>query len=240
MSSSQIVDFAVDDTAQSRIAQRPPHTDVRRIVRCADEVICCDDERSRFWYRVVTGAARYCAALPDGRRRVIDFLLPGDLFRVYSLPAHRTYVEAIVTPTQVMRNSRAELERLAANDETLAGDVDDAAPRAIMRLQAHAVLLGHASALERVADFLLEYSRRCGADDHDFFVLPMSRSDIADYLGIAVESVSRALTQLRRSGAIDLAGPKRVRIAMRSRLDRHGEPHSCGTLRMHGIERRQA
>ena len=98
----------------------------------------------------------------------------------------------------------------------------DAEPRMIGRLQTHALMLGHASAIARVAAFLLEFGGRSASPSNDSIVLPMSRSDIADYLGIAVESVSRALTQLRRDGVIDFRGPKRGQIAMRSRLEQLG------------------
>lgn len=188
----------------------------------ADELICGEDDQSRYWYRVLAGAARCCIHLNDGRRRVIDFLLPGDMFRVYALPIHRIRFEAVVTPTQVARYARPELARLAVSDRAIAREMREAAPRAIVRLQSHTVMLGHASAAERVAAFLLEFSRRSGPAPVDAFVLPMSRFDIADYLGIAVESVSRSLTQLRRAGIIDLTGPKRVRIASRARLERLG------------------
>lgn len=189
------------------------------LTRNADELICAENDHSPYWYRVLTGAARCCTHLNDGRRRVIDFLIPGDMFRVYALPVHRIRLEAVVTPTLVHRYRRLELEQIARFDRAVAREMREEAPRAIERLQAHTVMLGHSSAIERVAAFLLEFSRRSRPQPEDTLVLPMSRSDVADYLGIAVESVSRALTHLRRDGIIDLEGPKRVRIKSRPALE---------------------
>jgi len=188
----------------------------------ADEFICAADPASQGWYRVLLGAARCCAHLADGRRSIIDFLLPGDLFRVHALPAHRICFEAVVTPTRVARYSTRELELTATRDRAVGSEMLEAEPRMIGRLQTHALMLGHASALARVAAFLLEFGGRSASASGGSIVLPMSRTDIADYLGIAVESVSRALTQLRRDGVIEFRGPKRVQIAMRSRLEQLG------------------
>jgi len=188
----------------------------------ADEFICAADQGSQGWYRVLLGAARCCAHLADGRRSIIDFLMPGDLFKVHALPAHRICFEAVVTPTRVARYTTRELELTATRNRAVGSEMLDAEPRMIGRLQTHALMLGHASAIARVAAFLLEFGGRSASPRGDSVVLPMSRSDIADYLGIAVESVSRALTQLRRDGVIGFRGPKRVQIAMRSRLEQLG------------------
>jgi CRP/FNR family nitrogen fixation transcriptional regulator len=193
-----------------------------RIVRNADEIICEPDSREAWWYRVDSGAARCCTHLVDGRRRVIEFMLPGDLFQAYTLPIHDVCIEAIVTPTRVARFSPPQLEQLARADHRVASDLCEAAPRAIVRLQTHAVMLGHGSAIGRIAGFLLEFARRSGVEDEETMALPMSRSDIADYLGLAVESVSRALTQLRREQVIELDGPKNVQILQRPRLEQLG------------------
>jgi len=188
----------------------------------ADDFICASDADSQGWYRVLLGAARCCAHLADGRRSIIDFLIAGDLFRVRASPAHRICFEAVVTPTRIARYSARELELTATRDQAVGSEILDADHRMIGRLQTHALMLGHASAIARVAAFLLEFSGRAGSPASDSIVLPMSRSDIADYLGIAVESVSRALTQLRRDGVIDFRGPKRVQIVKRSKLEQLG------------------
>jgi CRP/FNR family transcriptional regulator, nitrogen fixation regulation protein len=192
------------------------------VTYCADEYICGAERRSAGWYRVLSGAARCCAHLVDGRRSIIDFLVPGDLFRVHASPVHRICFEAVVTTTRIARYTRRDLEAIASDDRSILSEMLDAEPLMIRRLQAHALMLGHASAIARVAAFLLEFSGRFGLPLSNSIVLPMSRSDIADYLGIAVESVSRALTQLRRDGVIDLRGPKRIQIATRSKLEQLG------------------
>jgi CRP/FNR family nitrogen fixation transcriptional regulator len=181
------------------------------VYRCNDPV--------EYWYRVVAGAARTSALTADGSRHIVDFLLPGDLFGFGTRGTRPYCVEAIVPATLIVRYPRRSAEQLADFDPQIARGIREAAFDSIARLQRRMFILARTSALERVSGFLLEIADRSrGAPAHTVF-LPMSRYDIADYLGMAVETVSRALTQLRARRAIALCGVRRVQICDRSALE---------------------
>jgi CRP-like cAMP-binding protein len=171
-----------------------------------------------YWYRVITGAARMSGLTADGNRHIVDFLLPGDLFGFGARGIRPFCVEAIVPETLIARYPRRSAEQLADSDPQIARGIREAAFDSIARLQRRMVILARTSALERVSAFLLEMADRSRGVSHTVF-LPMSRYDIADYLGMAVETVSRALTELRARRAIALRGVRRVQICDRLALE---------------------
>lgn len=177
-------------------------------------------DQIEFWYRVVAGAARKFALTPDGCRPIVDFLLPGDLFGFGVRSRHCFSVEAIIDGTAIARYPLLDAEQLADAAPEIGRRVRQAAFESLNRMQSRMVLLGRASALERVSVFLLEMADRHSAGSTDVVVLPMSRYDIADYLAMAVETVSRALTQLRRARVISLRDVRDVRICNRHLLRR--------------------
>lgn len=171
------------------------------------------------WYRLITGAASECVQMADGRRQIVDFLLPGDLFGFCSQPRHESSVEILVDGTLLERYSRSRAEGLASTDADVARALREQAFKAIGRLQSRTVLLGRSNALEKVSAFLLEMSERTSRGASDDLVLPMSRYDVADYLAIAVETVSRALTTLKARGAIVFTNSRHMRIIDRRALE---------------------
>jgi CRP-like cAMP-binding protein len=177
-----------------------------------------------YWYTVLSGAARKCALSVDGRRQILEFLLPGDRFGFGAWDEHRFGVDVIVEGTRVARFSRRRIEMLAESDPQVARELRQMAFDAIARLQDRIVILGRATARGKVGAFLLEMARRSpeGRGD-DSFTLPMSRYDIADYLVLAVETVSRALTDLRRRDVITLTVKRQVRITDRRTLEEEVE-----------------
>ena len=186
--------------------------DLARTSSCGQgEIIYQQEDPADYWYRVVGGAARKSAIMPDGRRHIVSFLLPGDLFGFGASHAHQFTVEAITPGTIVARYSRRRAETVAESDPEVSRRVREAAFESISRLQTRMVLLGRNGALEKVAAFLLEMHHRCGSC-LDVVELPMSRYDIADYLSIAVETVSRSLTEMRRRRLIAFSGTRRFRI----------------------------
>jgi CRP-like cAMP-binding protein len=178
------------------------------------------DDAAGFWYRIVTGAGRKCAFTLDGSRQIVDFLRPGDLFGVDAQEIHQFSVEAIVSGAKVARYPRHRAERLADSDPEVARRIRELAFESILRAQKRMVNLGRASALQKVSRFLLEMADRFGAGSTGAVTLPMSRYDIADYLAMAVESVSRALTNLRKRGVIRFAAVRSVQISDRVALER--------------------
>ncbi|SEP44356.1 CRP/FNR family transcriptional regulator, nitrogen fixation regulation protein [Methylobacterium sp. ap11] len=196
---------------------RPEETGTRRRVE-ADVEIYAEGERALHFYKVVSGAVRTCRLLSDGRRQIDGFHLPGDIFGLEAGEAHRTGAEAIVD-TVLAAHRRSDRDALTGEAGALAREVVAAMLRALARAQDHMLLLGRKTARERVASFLLGLADRAGADG--VLALPMSRVDIADHLGLTVESVSRTFTQLERDGIIALPAHRRsVELRDRAALRR--------------------
>jgi CRP/FNR family nitrogen fixation transcriptional regulator len=172
-----------------------------------------------WWGRVISGAVATCALLADGRRHVIEFLFPGDLFGMQPLAFAELRMEAISSPTVYVRYPRERIERAADTDPLVARQIRQATLQTIARLQGQTVLLGRGRAVEKIAAFLLEMTARGRRRSDGRVVLPMSRYDIADHLGIAVETVSRVLSDLRSRGTISVQGGRTVQILNRSALE---------------------
>jgi CRP/FNR family transcriptional regulator, nitrogen fixation regulation protein len=173
-----------------------------------------------YWYRVLSGAARCYVVLPGGRRQILDLLLPGDFFGFAGPEGDFFYgVDAVVDKTNVACYPREALEALADADPAVAHEIKEMVLGAMARSQQLILILGRTTAREKVGAFLLRIMQRVATDDSDRVVLPTSRYDIADYLALSVETVSRALTDLTHRGLISLAGPRRVRVVDRQGLD---------------------
>ncbi|MCU1279326.1 MAG: hypothetical protein JWM53_2872 [bacterium] len=171
------------------------------------------------WYRVIAGMLRRFSVRADGRRQIMDFLLPGDFFGFANGHEHHgCSVEAVAMGTVVACYPRRRAEMLADSDPRIGQFIRQKAFDAIVRLQAQIRTVSQTRAPEKVGSFLLDMAARghCGAKDK--FVLPMSRYDIADYLAVSVETVSRAMTDLKDRGAIALTGTRRVTIINRPAL----------------------
>lgn len=149
------------------------------------------------WYLLVDGAARKCVQVSDGRRQIVDFLLPGDLFGFETAAKRRCSVESVSANTMVVRYQRQRIESLMEADPQFARRVREIVLNSLDRLQSRMILLGCGRALQRVCGFLLDMAQRPQLGIEGTVSLPMSRYDIADYLAIAVETVSRSLTTLR-------------------------------------------
>jgi CRP/FNR family nitrogen fixation transcriptional regulator len=172
----------------------------------SDEEIFAEGDQPRFFYKVLSGAVRVVTLLSDGRRHIGAFHLPGDIFGIELGDAHRFSAEAIGRTT-VVCYPRACLGSGDAANAGLPGEVIAAVVRSLERAQNHMLLLGRKSAIEKVASFLLDMSQRLGSET--VLRLPMSRADIADHLGLTIETVSRSLTQLERQGIIELPAHRR-------------------------------
>jgi len=171
-----------------------------------------EGEPAEYLYQIVSGAVRTMCFTNDGRRQILGFHLPGDIFGIECGQVHSLTAEALDS-TQIIMVRRSLLEKAAAEDPRAARCWLEHASKTIATTRDHALLLGRKGAGERVAAFLLGISERfVRAQD---FNLPMSRADIADYLGLTIESVSRAFTEMERQCAIDL--PTSRHVVMRSR-----------------------
>ena len=164
------------------------------------------------WFCILSGAARKYLLLADGRRRIVDFLLPGDFFGFRARHTEFFAADAIVAGTEVARYPRRGVEAAADSDPRLARQIREVAFESISRSQARLLILGRVTAREKVHAFLDEMAHRSFDGRTNAVVLPMSRYDIADYLAVSVETVSRALTDLKRRGTIRAAGTRRIEI----------------------------
>jgi CRP/FNR family nitrogen fixation transcriptional regulator len=183
---------------------------IRRTVAAEAEVFA-EGDRAGTFYRVISGVVRTYKLLSDGRRQIDAFHLPGDIFGLEAGAEHRFNAEA-VTESQ-LEVHRREPRALAGDDGALAREIVAAMMTALERAQDHMMLLGRKSARERIATFLLTLSRRMACEE-SAMELPMSRTDMADHLGLTIESVSRAVTQLERDGLIALP-PNRRMVVLR-------------------------
>jgi CRP/FNR family nitrogen fixation transcriptional regulator len=170
-----------------------------------------EGEPADFAYKVVSGTVRTYKVLADGRRQIGAFYLPGDVFGLEVGEEHTFSAEAI-TATKVLVVKRSALMNLASRDSNVARELWTLTGRELARVQEHILLLVK-TAQERVVGFLFEMAARRPAGD--LVELPMSRQDIADYLGLTIETVSRTLTNLEHEAAIEL--PNSRRIVLRNR-----------------------
>jgi CRP/FNR family nitrogen fixation transcriptional regulator len=175
-----------------------------------------ENEPADYLYKVISGAVRTYKVLNDGRRQIGSFYLPGDIFGLEVGDEHSFSAEAVVD-CRVLVMKRGALVSLAGRDTEVARQLWAMAAGELQRAQDHIMLLIK-TAQERVAGFLMEMStRNSGASEVD---LPMSRQDIADYLGLTIETVSRTLTQLENSGAIAVPTSRRIVLRSRGALNR--------------------
>jgi CRP/FNR family nitrogen fixation transcriptional regulator len=174
------------------------------------------------WYCVIVGAVRRCTIRSDGRRQILDLMLPQDFFFVSD--KRDGTIEAVVEDTVLASYPGARIEQMAERDPLFARELRELALRSLTRSQDQLQILGGVTAVEKVGSFLLSLDGR-GSEKRGQVELPVSRYDIADYLAVSVETVCRAITDLQHRGVIALADKRTVKILNRGALeDRFGEP----------------
>jgi CRP/FNR family nitrogen fixation transcriptional regulator len=194
-------------SALARGAYEVQHAARHRFAR--GEEVFAEGDAGTFFYKVVSGTVRTGKLLADGRRQIDAFHLSGDVFGLESGDRHRFTAEA-VDEVVVIAYRRSRFASLVNDDPAFGEQLMAAMLTSLDRAHDHMVLLGRKSALEKMASFLLDMARRSpGADK---VVLPMQRTDIADHLGLTIETVSRTLTQMARDGLIRLAEAGRTVI----------------------------
>lgn len=179
----------------------------------AGSEIYAQGERATSLYQIEFGAVRVYRLLADGRRQISAFHLAGETFGFDADGRHHFFAEAVTGASLRIFN--------ATHGADLSHELLPLALRSLTRAQEHLLVLGRQNAVERVAAFLLDISQRTG--DTDRVDLPMSRTDIGDYLGLTIETVSRAFSKLREKGIIRLSGVRCVEIVKRGVLGRMNE-----------------
>jgi CRP/FNR family transcriptional regulator, nitrogen fixation regulation protein len=173
-----------------------------------------EGEEAEYVYQIIAGAVRTYKLLSDGRRQINAFHLPGDLFGLENGPTHRFTAEAVIE-TKVRIIKRRSLLRTMISRETGATNLLQLIGENLKHAEDHLLLLGRKTATEKVAAFLLEMDTRQGQPR--VMMLPMNRRDIGDYLGLTVETVSRALSNFRDRNILRFDGPTQRKVAL---LDR--------------------
>ena len=178
-----------------------------------DQVIVCEGDAADYIFLVVDGIVRSCRTFQNGARSIAGFYLPGELFGWTDLK-HLLSAEA-ATNAMVLYLKRSALFDIAARDSRIASFLLAATTNELRRTQEHALLMSR-SAKCRVATFLLDLSRRLGTTK--YLDLPMSHQDIADHLGLTIETVSRTITELERSEMIARLSPRTLVLLNRPSL----------------------
>lgn len=175
-----------------------------------------EGELADYLYKVVSGAIRTYKVLNDGRRQIGSFYLPGDIFGL-EVGGEHTFSAEAVADSKVLVIRRSAVAALAGRNKEVARQLWTMTAAELQRAQDHIMLLIK-TAQERVAGFLLEMAaRNSSASEVD---LPMSRQDIADYLGLTIETVSRMMTQLENSGVIAVPTSRHIVLRSRGALNR--------------------
>ena len=191
----------------------------------SDRGIHMQGDPADFYCRVVSGIVRICKATEDGRRQIAAFPGPGDLFGWAGYDRYAYAAEA-VTDVVLLRWPRRAMEQAIVDDPELGRQILAVLFRQLADFQDHLLLVGRMQAHERIAAFLLAHGRR-HARDRRRFPLPMSRKDIADHLGLTVETVSRTMHGFVARGLITFAPGRIVQIRDGEALARLAD-HAAG------------
>jgi CRP/FNR family transcriptional regulator len=177
----------------------------RRVQFASGETVFSEEDITTSFYNLLEGVMRLYKLLPDGRRQIVGFALPGDFLGMNISGRHNFSADAIGAVT-VCQFAKVPFGRFMEDRPQLLRRINELAIRELSQARAHMVLLGRRSADEKVATFLLGWRDRLSApeDPSNIVPLPMSRQDIADYLGLTIETVSRTFTKLERHGAIEI------------------------------------
>jgi len=187
------------------------HAPLRRVED--KEFVFVEGDPTTHVFRVETGAIALYKVLPDGRRQIVGFAYPGDLIGLGAGGEHVMNAQAI-KPTRLRSLPLATLTLSATKDPTLGFKLYEALARELAATRDLMLTTGQRSATERVASFLLAFSRRSqrNGQDPSAFELPMTRSDIGDFLGLTIETVSRTFSKLKALGLIELPQSNRVKL----------------------------
>jgi CRP-like cAMP-binding protein len=161
-------------------------------------------------YEVISGTVCTSKMLREGRRQVTGFYFPGDVFGLESAEKHSVAAQAI-TNAQLRVFKKQALTAVASSNRAVAHQLLALTARELTRKQDHLLSLLSTTAEERIICFLIDMVQRASASEGLIF-LPMFRQDIADYLGLTIETVSRALCDLERRGEIEISGRRSIML----------------------------
>jgi CRP-like cAMP-binding protein len=179
-----------------------------------NETIFGEGDELQSSYKIVSGAVRLSRITEDGRRQIVEFRGPGD-FIGFEWEGHYALSAEAVRDVAAVRYARTRVDRMLEQRSDVRDSMMALIRQELREAHEHLVTLGCQSAKERVATFLLQLARRAGANDGDTIEIELGRQDMADYLGLTLETISRTLSEFKRIGAISL--PERRQIVIRSK-----------------------
>ena len=211
---------------QNRLDDCLAHASQRRLQ--AKEFVFVDGDPAKHIYRIEAGAVSLFKILADGRRQILGFAYAGDFIGLGLQGEHIMNAQAIKA-TKVRSMPVAALYQIATHDPTLSFKLYQTIAQELAATRDLLMTTGHRSASERVASFLMALSRRNerNGEAANIVDLPMTRADIADFLGLTIETVSRTLTKMKSKRLIDLPQSARVHLMDMKELQRiaEGEGH---------------
>ena len=179
-------------------------------------------------YKIVRGVVRLCKHLPDGRRQIAQFLFPGDYFSFVTIGDHGFSAEAVVD-LSLLSFSQERIERHCRDNPDLRNRLFQILSQRVHDIQNHLTIVGRQTAKERVAAFLLLLADRLGSGEN--INIPMNRQDIADYLSLTMETVSRTLSSLKAANIIAIPDQHRLdlkdTVALRALADGIRDVSQC-------------
>jgi CRP/FNR family nitrogen fixation transcriptional regulator len=179
--------------------------------------IFAEGDDSDVFYRVISGVVRSCRFLSDGRRQIAAFHTAGEVFGFELDEARQLAAEAVGDCTLICYRRRS-IEAMARKDEKISRQLLQYAMQNMMQARGHSLLLARRGAAEKVAAFLLDWQAR--SSRKNVIHLAMTRQEIADYLALTIETVSRSLSQLERDGVIALPNTRELRLLNTEALEK--------------------
>ena len=178
-------------------------------------------------FKITSGVVAVSKMLPDGRRQILDFFLPGDLCGFLESDMHYSFDSEAITETTTCSFDRGRFMDFAKQHPDVAESMRVAIADRLKRAVLHMAVLGQLTSTERVATFLCSLTAACGTRDvrSNALVLPMNRTDIADYLGLRLETVSRALSRLRQRRFIEIENDEFVVINRTALVEMSNSPY---------------
>lgn len=186
------------------------------------ETVVFEADQAANVYSLTSGLLRLSKLLPDGRRQIAGFLFPGDFLGITMEEEHAFTAEA-VAPSTLCKFPRRQFDDFISKHPALERRLYAVAAHELAAARQQLVLLGRKTATERIASFLLMLAGRCHSRTSGEIAFPMSRADIADYLGLRIETVSREISALKAARVIQLTGRQSFRIIDRARLEQLAE-----------------
>jgi len=185
----------------------------------ARRIVCREGSNAQWIFIMAEGVATMFRDLPSGRRRVLAFLFADDAFGL-AQTGHYVYSVQTITPVKLYRVRLAALTAALRRDGDLASEFLCKAVHELRGALRHNVILARRDAVGRAAMFLLMLEQNTPARSDARIELPMSRADVANYLGLSQEAVSRAMTGLERSGVVAFQGRHELRVLDRARFEK--------------------